>query len=263
MENNKKTTQDVVHIATPHDYFGEKLSDQPIFGIKDFGGLKFKPIRSAYNGRAVFYMTDKVRYGEGAPNLKSTISRDQWEYLRYAQLDQANKFEDTLAYREKMGKPGNKEVNLGLQYMMLGMLRYSNFNFIIDFNELNRISLAPEKEAREELFILIAAATQNINWAIIQNSNLKDKAPTLGRDLFLETFKFKKAPQLQIKDIDTYLYRYDFMRDEVLSGEGSTPWAPTPYQGLDTADIYQSFDKLASSCGYDYNSSNSQSQCRQ
>ena len=53
------------------------------------------------------------------------------------------------------------------------------------------------------------------------------------------------------------------MRDEVLSGEGSTPWAPTPYQGLDTADIYQSFDKLASSCGYDYTPSNSQSQCRQ
>ena len=91
MENNKKTTQDVVHIATPHDYFGEKLSDQPIFGIKDFGGLKFKPIRSAYNGRAVFYMTDNAE-------IKKCLREIVTNYTNYKEFNEHSKEE-----REKVG----------------------------------------------------------------------------------------------------------------------------------------------------------------
>ena len=243
------TNQEALHITTPHQYFANTVGEQPIFGIKNFKGHKFLPIKSSYNNRAVFYMTDSVKNNKQGAQMKNTMPQDSWEYFRYAQLDMANKFEDTLAYREKMGIPCSKEVLFGLQYLMLGMLRYSNFNFIIDFNELNRISLAPEKQAREELFVLIAAATQNINWAIIQNSNLKDTHPTLGRDLFFEALALNNPPKITISDIDTYLYRYDFMRDEVLKSEACTPWEATPIQGLTAQKIIDDFSAIKNKCG--------------
>ncbi len=241
-------TKKVAHVTTPKDYFGTKLSDKPIFGIKDFKGMKFKPIYSKLSNRAVIYMTDEVKNDPRAPNLRSTMDPDLWEYMCYAQLDMAGKFEDTLAYRKDNGLPYNREVYLALQYFMLGMVRYSNFNFLIDFNELNRISLAEPEEARREMYTLIAAATQNINWTIIQNSNLKDTHPSLGRDLLLKTMNFTHAPEVKISDIDTYLLRYDFMRDKVLEGQSSTPWAPTPMEGLSAEKIKQSFSKIEKQC---------------
>lgn len=248
MTQNLENTQEVAHIATPCDYFGDKISDKPIFGIKNFFGQEFKPIYSKSNNKAVFYMTDAVRFGDKAPMLKDTMPRDTWEYFRYAQLDMANKFEDTLAYREKMGIQTNKEVLYALQYLMLGMLRYSNFNFLIDFNELNRISLAPVEDARKELFMLIAAATENINWTIIKNSKLDDEYPTLGRELFFRALALTNTPPITIKDIDTYLYRYDFLRDEVLKSEASTPWAQVPYEGLDAHQFVGEFYQLEEKC---------------
>lgn len=229
--NNSGNQQEVVHITTPHDYLGTRLSHEPIFGIKKFGSQKFNPLPLAHNGRAVFYMTDKVRTDKNAAMMKDTMPRDEWEYLRYAQLDMASKFEDTLAYREKMGTACSQTVLFGLQYLMLGMLRYSNFNFIIDFNELNRISLAPDKEARKELFVLIAAANENINWAITKNSELNKTNPTVGRDLFFEALNLKNPPLVTNNDTGQYALRYDFMRDIVLKSESSKPWAPELYSG--------------------------------
>ena len=97
--------------------------------------------------------------------------------------------------------------------------------------------------------MLIAAATQNINWAIIQNSNLKDTHPTLGRDLFFEALALNNPPKITISDIDTYLYRYDFMRDEVLKSEACTPWEATPIQGLTAQKIIDDFSAIKNKCG--------------
>ncbi len=241
--------RDVVHVTVPHDYFGTQISDKPIFGTNDAKKLGFEPLPAPGLEKPIIYMPAAMQKDPQANMLKTYLTRDKWEYLRYAQLDMAGKFEDTLAYREKNGITTDRTLLLGLQYFMLGMLRYSNFNFLIDFNELNRISLKPTSEALKDLYILNAAATQNLNWAIIKNTNLNKTCPTLGRDLLFEALKLRNPPEYTPQIGNSYLHRYVYLRDKVLSNQSCTPWSYEPYQTDLTADsIKAEFKTMKNSC---------------
>ncbi len=253
-ENNDKKNQivqDVVHITKPYDYFGTEIKDQPIFGTKDAQQLGFVPLESAGLKNPIFYMPAKMRDDSQGRTLENFLNRDQWEYLRYAQLDMAGKFEDTLAYREKMGITTDRTLLLGLQYFMLGMLCYSNFNFLIDFNELNRISLKPTSEALKDLYLLNATAMQNLNWIIVEKSTLKSTNPLLGKQLFFDSLKLKNPPEYTAKIGNDYLHRYVYLRDKVLSNQASTPWSYQPYETELTAQtLKKELYEMQSSCNH-------------
>lgn len=248
-ETQKVMTQGVVHITQPHDYFGLNIAKKPIFGFENAEKMLFNPVQSDGLQKPIIYMTPDVQYSERADMMIDKMPRDQWEYIRYAQLEMAGQFEDTLAYREKMGITTDRTLLLGLQYFMLGMLRYSNFNFIIDFNELNRISLKPTDEALRDLYILNAAALQNLNWAIIKKSTLDKVCPTLGRKQLLEALNLKNPPQYTQKDGDFYLRRYVYLRDQVLSNQSCRPWDYAPYETELTAQqLKDEFREIGAKC---------------
>ena len=241
--------QGVVHITEPHDYYGMKIAKEPIFGFENAEKLGFVPLRADGLEKPVIYMHKKVLESGSGKMMIDCISRDQWEYFRYAQLEMANKFEDTLAYREEQGITTDRVILLGLQYFMLSMLRYSNFNFIIDFNELNRISLKPLPDALKDLFILNAAATQNINWAVIKKTNLNKLCPTLGKKLLLESLNLRNPPEYTPHDGDLFLRRYFYFRDDVLSNQSCQPWGYEPFQTeITPKQINAEFDSIKAQC---------------
>lgn len=248
-EKKEPIIEDVVHITKPHDYFGTEIKKTPIFGVKDFEKLGFAPLPSPGLDKPIFYMPTKMANERSNKLLKDYMSRDQWEYLRFAQLNMAGQFEDTLAFREKNGITTDRTLLLGLQYFMLGMMCYSNFNFVIDFNELNRISLKPTSEALKDLFILNAVAMQNLNWIIIKNSNLKNSCTMLGKDQFFSALRLTNPPEYTPEIGNKYLHRYNYLRDKVLSNQSSTPWSYEPYQtDLTTEALKQEFREVQNSC---------------
>ncbi len=241
--------EDVVHITTPHDYFGTKISNQPIFGVRDFEKLGFKPVPSAGLDKPIIYMPAQMQTAQNNKLLKDYLTRDQWEYLRYAQLDMAGKFEDTLKFREENDITTDRTLLLGLQYFMLGMLCYSNFNFLIDFNELNRISLKPTEEALRDLYILNAAATQNLNWIITKNSTLNKTCPMLAKEQFFKAVNLQNTPEYTPEIGNDYLLRYMYLRDEVLKNQSRKPWAYEPCETKFTADsLKKEFAETQNNC---------------
>ncbi len=250
-ENNKETPkfQGVVHITKPNDYFGTKISDKSIFGVKNFTELGFKPVDSPGLTKPIIYMPANMQEASNNKLLKSFLYRDKWEYLRRAQLDMACKFEDTLAYREKNGITTDRVLLLGLQYFMLGMLCYSNFNFMIDFNELNRISLKPTEGALKDLYILNACALQNLNWIITTKSTLNNECPMLAKKQFFEALKLKNPPKYTEKTGEQYLERYVYLRDKVLENQSLKPWGYEPYKtDLTKEFLEKEFKDMKDSC---------------
>jgi len=247
--------EDVVHVTTPHDYFGTEIKNHPIFGVQDYAKLGFKPVPTAGLDKPVIYMPEQMQTDHSGKMLKSYLTRDQWERLRYSQLTMAGKFEDTLKFREEEekksgnGKTTDRTLLLGLQYFMLGMLCYSNFNFLIDFNELNRISQKPTDEALRDLYILNACAMQNLNWVITKNSNLNTTCPTLAKEQFFKALNLKNPPEYTPKIGNDYLLRYTYLRDEVLHNQSRTPWAYEPFETDLTANsLKNEFAEMQNSC---------------
>ncbi len=241
--------KDVVHITKPHDYFGTTISNKPIVGVADFEKLGFVPIASKGLDKPIIYMPAQMQGDPTNKLLKDYMSRDQWEYLRYAQLDMAGKFEDTLAYREQNGITTDRTLLLGLQYFMLGMLRYSNFNFMIDFNELNRISQKPTEEALKDLYILNAIAIENLNWIITKNSDLNLKCPTLAKEQFFKAMNLTNPPKYDKNFGNKYLNRYVYLCDNVLNNQSSRPWGYEPYKTELTADFMKNeFKEMQDRC---------------
>lgn len=248
-EVQKKMMQGVVHITKPHDYYGLKIADKPIFGFEGAEKMGFVPVPSKGLTKPIIYMQDRVGMSRDAKMMIDCMPRDQWEYIRFAQFEMANKFEDTLAFREKEGITTDRVLLLGLQYFMLGMLRYSNFNFIIDFNELNRLSLKETTQALKDLFILNAGATQNLNWAIIKRSNLSNVCPTLARKQFFEAMNLTNPPAYTADDGEFYMQRYVYLRDDVLSKQSSRPWEDELFETTITEkQLIAEFDSVKNQC---------------
>ena len=240
-EKSKEKSYEVWHMITPHKYFEEQVQDKPIFGIKNFYGHEFKPIKMAYSGRNVFYMLDEVRTNPRALNMKNIIKRDEWEYFHHAQLATISQLADTFEYRAKndIGDILTMRFMLSISYIIL---HYNNFNMIIDFNELNRISLLPKEEAEKELYPLFALAVQCQNWGLLLKSkDHKDKAP-LMRERIFECAAFKNPPRLKSNTAAQCHIKQEYYSVELCKSYRFTPWAPQEIENINFEDIEKEFN---------------------
>ena len=221
-EDYLKNIAKVYHISQPIRHFPDEVQNGQIFGIKNFYNLKLVPIKLECSGRAVVYTTEDMMNCPDAPLLKETLTRDQYEYFKTAQMEMSNKFLDTLAYRQVNHIITDGALLRALQYYIYSAFRY--FNYFIDFNELNRISLLPPKQALKELYPLYLAQRMNhFREEIARSVDKKDYMPK-AREWFLDSFKMKNPPEATPSYMGNYLmYYYDYV-DNKINEDYYKPW---------------------------------------
>ena len=238
----------VYHIPQPKKYFSDEIQNKPIFGISNFYNQKLIPLKLECSGRSVIYTTKEMQDRPDAPLLRDTVSKDEYEYFKMAQLEMANKFFDTIAYRQENGQYNylsNQEfvyLSTALQHFIYASIKY--FDYFIDFNEMNRISLLPIDQAMKEFYpLFLAIRTCTYREVISRSLDKKDYMPK-AREWFLDSLKMRNPPRTTAVYMNDYYEYYKQLNETTLRDNFYTPWDRRNDKVVDVKELEQTYKKL-------------------